>query len=243
MHANRRVQARRRLPGPIPHARDPFARHARRVQGHAAAVAGHHIPWMRQVADLDLQAFDRRVDVARRSRSAGFLAQHVPRLDRLTQFKFDPVQHHLADPRKAELEMRSEPRFAHGQADLLQFPQDLAEVLEDKVRQHEAVVQRSAPADQRLAVGLVPEARDQRPHQQLLGQAHPGVRRHLKRPELDQAQPAAGRIGRVQFVDAELGPMRVAGNVHQQVAEDPIDQPGRACLGLANLAEGDFQLV
>ena len=36
-------------------------------------------------------------------------------------------------------------------------------VLHDEVRQHEAVVQRRAPADQRLPIGHFPEAGDQAP--------------------------------------------------------------------------------
>ena len=42
------------------------------------------------------------------------------------------------------------------------------------------------------AVGLLPEARDQRAHQQLLRQAHARVRRHLEGAHLEQAE-AAGR--------------------------------------------------
>ena len=113
------------------------------------------------------------------------------------------------------------------------------------MRQHEPVVQRRAEADRRAAEGLLPEPGDQRPQDQLLRQAHARVRRHLEGAELDQAQPTGRAVGREQLVDADLGPMRVAGDVDQQVAEDPVDQPGRAGLaaGLGNLAECDLQLV
>ena len=39
--------------------------------------------------------------------------------------------------------------------------------------------------------------------------------------------------GCIQLVDAELGAMRVAGHVGQQMAEHPIDQPGRHLLAAA----------
>ena len=42
-----------------------------------------------------------------------------------------------------------------------------------------------------------------------------------------QPQPAGRAVGRIQLVDAELGAVRVAGDVDQQVAEDAIDQPRR----------------
>ena len=72
---------------------------------------------------------------------------------------------------------------------------------------------------------IAPEPGDQRPQQQLLGEAHARVGRHLERAELDQAEPPGRPVGREQLVDAQLGPMGVAGHVHQEVAEQAIDQP------------------
>ena len=60
----------------------------------------------------------------------------------------------------------------------------------------------------------------------MLHEAHLGVRRHLKAAKLHQPQPARAAVGRVQLVDAPLGPMRVARNVNEQIAKDAIDQPG-----------------
>ena len=37
--------------------------------------------------------------------------------------------------------------------------------------------------------------------------------------------------------------MRVAGHVDQQMAEDAVDQPGRAVAAVGDLLEGDLQLV
>ena len=139
--------------------------------------------------------------------------------------------------------MRRQPGLAERVAGVVQFPHDFLEVLSHEVRQQEPVVQRGAPTDQRFVVRLVPEPRDERSHQQLLGEAHPRVGRHLESAELDQAQPAAGRIRRVQLVDAELRAMRVARHVHQQVPEDAVHQPRRTGLAFRQLAEREFQFV
>ena len=129
-------------------------------------------------------------------------------------------------------------------AGVAQFVEHVVEILRDEVRQHEAIVQRGAPADQRLRVGLLPEPGDQRPQQQLLRQAHPRVRRHLEAAELDQAQRPVERVGREQLVDAELGAVRVAGHVDQQIAEDAVDQPRRTVLpSRGSLLERDLQFV
>ena len=74
------------------------------------------------------------------------------------------------------------------------------------------------------------------------------MRRHFEGAEFHQAQPA-GRAGRrIQLVDRELGAVRVAGEVDEQVAQQPVHQPGlRAFLAFLRLAlqllERDLQLV
>ena len=53
-----------------------------------------------------------------------------------------------------------------------------------------------------------------------------------------------GRVGRVELVDAELGAVRVAGDVDQQVAEQAVDEPRlRRPRPRGSLLEGDLQLV
>ena len=126
----------------------------------------------------------------------------------------------------------------------------VVEVLPDEVRQHEAVVQLGAPARQaRRPVRLAPEARDQRAQQQLLREAHARVRRHLEGAHLEQAEAAGRAVGRVQLVDAELGAVRVAGDVDQQVAQQR-DRPATAARrrpwtvgGAASSAKRDLELV
>ena len=90
-------------------------------------------------------------------------------------------------------------------------------------------MQLGAPAlEPRRAVGLLPEARDQRAQQQLLRERHARVRRHLEGAHLEQAEAAGRAVGRIELVDAELGAVRVAGRIDQQIAEQAVDQPRRA---------------
>ena len=111
------------------------------------------------------------------------------------------------------------------------------------MRQHEPIVQLRVPAHERPVVRRLPEPGDERPQQQLLRQAHPGVRRHLERAQLHQPLPAAARVGCVELVDAELRAVRVAGDVDQQVPEDPVDEPRRDAIVLGDLRESNLQLV
>ena len=69
------------------------------------------------------------------------------------------------------------------------------------------------------------------------------MRRHLKSAKLDQPQSARRGIGRKQLVDAELGPMGIAGSIGKQVAEYPVDEPGGNFITALNLLERNFQFV
>ena len=78
------------------------------------------------------------------------------------------------------------------------------------------------------------------------GETHARIRRHFERAEFDQAEPAGRPVRRKQFVDADLGAVGVAGDIDQDVAEQPIDQPRRHFVGTVrrrHLAERDFQFV
>jgi hypothetical protein len=69
------------------------------------------------------------------------------------------------------------------------------------------------------------------------------VRRHLEGAQLQEPAPAGSGIGRKELVDAELGAVRVACRIDQDVAEDAIDQPRRRLSSRLDLAEGDLQLM
>ena len=196
-----------------------------------------------------LDALEGRIDIARSAGRAAFLAQDVPRFEREAQFDVDAGGIEVAEQREAEVQVRREPARRHRIAVLAELGQHAAEILLDEMRQHEAVVQLGAPALQSCRpVRGTPEARHQRTHQELLGEAHARMRRHLEGTQFEQAQPAGRAVGRIEFVDAELGPVGIAGHIGQQVAQHPVDQPRRArTAGLAQDAlqfgEGDLDLV
>src|SRR5208282_4318321 len=100
-----------------------------------------------------------------------------------------------------------------------------------------------APPNQVPLIGLLPELRNERAEQKLLRQAHACVGRHLEGAQLQQPQSPAAAVRRVEFVDAELGAVRVAGGVNEQVAEESVREPGRAARALGHLPESDAKFV
>jgi hypothetical protein len=62
------------------------------------------------------------------------------------------------------------------------------------------------PTNQGLAIRDLPEPGDKNPQEQLLGQAHAGMRRHLKGAKLEQTEATRGTVRRIELIDAEFGP-------------------------------------
>jgi hypothetical protein len=214
------MQRRPRLPGAKAHTRNVFSVAPGRAQRQRAPVAGRHIALRREPAHLELDALERGVDITHRAARRAFLAEHVPGLERLAQLQLRDPQRLIAELRKAELEMRREPLEPQSKARAVRLLDHLGEILPDEVRQHEAVVQLRSPArEPRRCIGLAPEARDQRAQQQQLHQAHARVRRHLECAQLQKAHASARGVGRVQLVDAELGAVRVAGHVDEEIPQ------------------------
>ena len=141
--------------------------------------------------------------------------------------------------------MRREPLRLERKSRALQFLQHVGKVARNEMRQHEAIMQLRVPVDRLPRIGLLPEPRHQRSHQELLRQAHPRMRRHIESAHLQQPQSACGAVRGVELVDAELGAMGVAGHIDQQVAKDPIDQP--RCAGartrIGHFAKRNFEFV
>ena len=108
-----------------------------------------------------------------------------------------------------------------------QVIEDIAKILFDKMREHEAVMQSRAPADEFFLAGIFPKARDERAQEKLLGQAHAGVRRHFEGAQFHQAEPSAAAVGRIKLVDAKFGPVGVAAGVNQKIPENAVHQPWR----------------
>ncbi len=240
------MQGGPRLPRAIAHAGDEFALAARGSQGNRPAVAGDGIAVGRKPAQLDLDALHGGVDVAHRAAGRSLFAHDVPRLERLAQLEQRPTAHgEVAELRKTELEMRREPIEAQVESRVALLLEHVLEVQPDEMRQQKAVVELRAPTREAPGrVGCAPKTRHQRAQQHLLHEAHARMRRHLKGPHFEQAQAAGRGVGRVQLVDAEFRAVRVAGDVDQQITEQPIDEPRRyvdACRG--KLPERDLELV
>ena len=223
-----RVQRRGGLPGLEADAGDRDAAGVGRLQRHAALVAGDDVAAGVGGGELDLQALDRAVGVADGAADGAGLAEDVPGLERLAELEVDAVGLDLAAEREAELGLRLEPVGAHVEA----------------VRRGGRAARRGSPAQtkcgsmkrscstvpQRVRVpvtGRVPEPGDQRADQQLLGERHARVGGHLEAAELDEAEAAGGAVGGVELVDADLGAVGVAGDVGEEVAQQPVDEPGR----------------
>ena len=108
---------------------------------------------------------------------------------------------------------------------LAQIAQHIGEILPDEMRQHPAVVDFAVPADERFLIGILPEPGDQAAQHEVLRETHLIVRRHLEVAHFQQAEAAGGAVRAVELVDAELGAVRVAGGIDQQVAERAVHIP------------------
>ena len=126
----------------------------------------------------------------------------------------------------------------------VQVGDDVGQIGLDEGRQQEPVVQLRAPPHQRGPVRLAPEPGHQGPHEQDLHQRHLRVRRHLEAAQLEQSEPAAFGVRAEELVDAELGPVGVAGDVGQQVAQRPVNGPGPGQLAQAvEFGERDLEFI
>ena len=112
------------------------------------------------------------------------------------------------------------------------------------MRQHEAVVQVGAPATGSPRWGS-------RQNQAIIARTSNCCARLMRAcggisKARNSSRPSrpVDAVGRVELVDAEFGAMGVAGDVDQQVAEQPVDEPQRRVgAGRRHLREGDFKLV
>ncbi|MNL17941.1 hypothetical protein D3C87_1390640 [compost metagenome] len=245
MDRNGRLQAVGRLPRTKTHAGNEFSYTPSGLQGHRNAVAGQQIALRRQTAELDLQALQRRIHIPHRATDRALFAQYVPRLECLTQLQRNTADGVIADLGKTKLQMRRKPFGPYRITGSVEINDDVGKILFDKVRQQEPVVQLRAPARQFWRrVRLTPEPRDQRPQQQLLSQAHARMRRHFKGAQLKQTKAPRRAVRRVELVDAELGAVGVAGDIDQQISQQPVDQPRRTRFArFRHLCKGNFQFI
>ena len=105
----RRVQARRRLPGLEADAGDGNLAVVGQPSSARRGRCKHGVALRVEAFGLDLQPLDRAIDEAHRAADRTLLAHDVPWLQRLAQLKFDAGMIDLAAEGEAELELRVEP--------------------------------------------------------------------------------------------------------------------------------------
>src|SRR5499426_4410885 len=105
----------------------------------------------------------------------------MPGFQRAAYLNVDAPGGEVAILGKAKLEMRRKPARLESVASLVQLRNHVIEIKPNKVWQQKTIVQLGAPARQpRRRIGRLPEACDEPTQQQLLGEAHARVRRHLE---------------------------------------------------------------
>src|SRR5213083_1766370 len=109
----------------------------------------------------------------------------MPRLQRMAQLQPHATMLDGAVEWEAKFALRLEPGGIELVAGALEIREHAEEILPDEMRQHEAVVQRGAPAHAGAVLRLAPEPGDQRAHEKLLSQVHTRVGRHLEGAEFD----------------------------------------------------------
>ena len=194
VHADGGVQAGGRLPGPITNAGHEHPFHEGRLQGDAPPVADHA----------------RGVSRSCRKPLPEAAPPTSPRSGRcLRRRVLRPAHARAPGPGAARFPCPgsplcrgsgSETRNGGGknpwkrETGPVQCLQHVREIIVHRLGQHETVVEPRAPAHQLPAIGGLPEPGHKDPQEQLLGQAHAGVGRHLKGAKLQQPQPAGGAV-------------------------------------------------
>src|SRR5215471_7057003 len=115
-----------------------------------------------QAVDAELNALERRIDIADRAADRPFFAHHVPRLQRSPQRKMNSARGDFAQERKAELEVWGEPLRIEWIARPRHLLEHVLEVEADERREHEAIMELRAPARELGGVRRAPEARNER---------------------------------------------------------------------------------
>ena len=231
MDRHRRMHRHRRLPRLVAHGADRDALGRRLAQRHAAPVAGDDVALGIGRRQLDLQPLGRTVGVARRAADRAGLAQHMPGLQRLAELELDALVFDLAAEREAEL--APAPRTSRSGRRSRALSRS-ASTSRKSSQTKCGSMNRSCSDEPQRGSGPSSGSRHSRAmmraDQQLLGEAHARVRRHLEAAELDQAEPAGRAVGRIELVDADFRAMGVAGHVGEEVAHQAVEQPRRGRL-------------
>ncbi len=195
----------RRLPGLEADAGDRDARVAGRRQRHAPAVAGDGVALGVRGPRASPAAVRPRYRRSARCRRWRPARPSRARARAPGEFQLHALVLDLAAEREAEFELRRRTIPGRGRSRCcLRSSSTSRKSAQTIMRQHEAIVQRRAPADEAAVERVLPEARDEGADQQLLREAHARIGRHLEAAELDQAEPAGRAVGRIQLVDADF---------------------------------------
>src|SRR5262249_52465672 len=136
-----------------------------------------------ETLDPHLQPLNRGVDEARGDADGRIFAQHVPRLERVSQFKPDAAVGDGAIERKTKLALGMKPLRIEVIAGAAEILQNIEKVLPNEAFQHESVVQGRAPTYRRAALWLAPEPGDQGDPVPVLGPPPPPLPPHFRPPE------------------------------------------------------------
>ena len=109
LYGDRGMQRRGWAPRPEADAGYELSGHTGCRQRQRATVAGHDMAAADHPVDLHLQPLDRGIDEARGRAGIGFLAKHVPRLERVAQLEPHAAMRDRAVERKAELALGRKP--------------------------------------------------------------------------------------------------------------------------------------
>src|SRR5258708_34411594 len=127
------MRRRRRRRRQEPHARDELASRARRMERYPPPVAGDDVARVGEPANLDLDALERGIDVARRPRTGRLLTEDVPRLDALPELERDAARRlDLAADRKAKFVVGREPAGIERKSPPAQTVDGCVQVLPDE---------------------------------------------------------------------------------------------------------------
>jgi len=181
------------------------------MKGNPDTAHGHRKPVAHQAARLHLQPLQRTIHVPHRGAAARLFTEHMPGLQRRAQLELDVPLLQIPDEREAEFEVRREPFAFERITRLAQIADDILEIGFAEMRQHPAIMDVRAPADQAGPVRLLPELGHQAAQQEMLRQAHARVRRHFKCAHLDQHQPALSARRETFGAPFDLAPARLQG--------------------------------
>jgi hypothetical protein len=125
---------------------------------------------------------------------------------------------------KAEFPRGAEPLGVEGDVVRGEVGADFHEIFPDEGREEEAVVEFAGPTDEGRFEGIGGEAGEDGADEEGDGGGDGGGRVRLEGAEFDEAEAAVRREGIPEFVDADFGAVGVARAIHQEIAEEEVEE-------------------